>query len=86
MANPMFNLKGPLISKDNHAPNFPLKHAHKDMRFAVSLAKKVGAQANVAEESTKYMEKQIKKGDGDLDFSALAREVNETLPKSEISM
>lgn len=84
MANPMFNLKGPLISDDDHAPNFPLKHAHKDMKFALSLAEKVGAQVNVAKESTKYMEKQIKKGDGDLDFSVLAREVGQRLSKSEL--
>jgi len=41
-AAPMYALKGPKITKKpeaDHAPNFPLKHAWKDMRFACALAK-----------------------------------------------
>merc|ERR1712070_839374 len=86
MANPMFNLKGPLIAKDEHNPNFPLKHAHKDMKFALSLAKTVGAQVKIAEEGTKYMQNQINKGDGDLDFSVLARNVNEKVCVQETEL
>ncbi|KAG5175322.1 2-hydroxy-3-oxopropionate reductase [Tribonema minus] len=37
MANPMFKLKGPLMESGSYAPNFPLKHAQKDMRFALGL-------------------------------------------------
>merc|ERR1711988_1251003 len=42
MANPMFALKGPKMSSDDHAPHFPLKHATKDLRFALNLAKAAG--------------------------------------------
>jgi len=35
IANPMFKLKGPKMLAGDHAPNFPLQHAHKDMRLAV---------------------------------------------------
>ena len=40
MANPMFALKGPKIIADEHTPNFPLKHAQKDLAFAIALADK----------------------------------------------
>jgi 3-hydroxyisobutyrate dehydrogenase-like beta-hydroxyacid dehydrogenase len=32
MANPMFKGKGPGMIAGNFAPNFPLKHAQKDMK------------------------------------------------------
>ena len=35
IANPMFKLKGSKMLKGDHAPNFPLKHAHKDLKLAV---------------------------------------------------
>lgn len=41
MANPMFALKGPLMQEKNFAANFPLKHAQKDMRFALALGDEV---------------------------------------------
>ena len=37
MANGLFKLKGPKMLRGDHAPNFPLKHAQKDMRFALQL-------------------------------------------------
>ena len=33
IANPMYGLKGPKIIKGDHAPNFPLRWAKKDMDF-----------------------------------------------------
>lgn len=41
MASPMIALKGPLMDKKDYSPNFPLKHAQKDMRFALGLGDKV---------------------------------------------
>lgn len=41
MASPMVALKAPLMEKKDYSPNFPLKHAQKDMRFALGLADKV---------------------------------------------
>ena len=32
MSNPIFRGKGPSMIKDSYVPNFPLKHAQKDMR------------------------------------------------------
>ena len=32
MSNPMFRGKGPLMAKASFDPNFPLKHAQKDMK------------------------------------------------------
>lgn len=33
----MFKLKGPLMASGDFSPAFPLKHAQKDMRFALGL-------------------------------------------------
>ena len=41
MASPMIALKGPLMNKKDYSSNFPLKHAQKDMRFALGLGDKV---------------------------------------------
>ena len=41
MASPMIALKGPLMDKKDYTTNFPLKHAQKDMRFALALGDKV---------------------------------------------
>lgn len=41
MASPMIALKGPLMEKQDYSANFPLKHAQKDMRFALGLGDKV---------------------------------------------
>lgn len=41
MASPMVALKAPLMDKKDYSPNFPLKHAQKDMRFALGLGDKV---------------------------------------------
>lgn len=47
MASPMIALKGPLMNKKDYAVNFPLKHAQKDMRFALALGDKVGLCVSV---------------------------------------
>jgi len=70
MANGLFKLKGPKMLKGDHAPNFPLKHAQKDMRFALQLGDQVStplplaAAANAA-----YIAQRSKHGDED--FSAV---------------
>ena len=45
MANPLFSLKGPQMVAHSHPPNFPLKHATKDMKLAADLAIQVIAPA-----------------------------------------
>ena len=49
IASPMFALKGPKMLKKDHAPNFPLCHAHKDMKLAVDAAKSVGTEYSVTQ-------------------------------------
>lgn len=39
--------------KKDHAPNFPLQHAHKDMKLAVDMAKSAGVDYSVTEEAEK---------------------------------
>merc|ERR1719201_2459068 len=48
MSNGMFRLKGPKMLKGDHAPNFPLKHAQKDMRFALGLGDQVSTPLPLA--------------------------------------
>ncbi|KAJ8599172.1 hypothetical protein CTAYLR_008564 [Chrysophaeum taylorii] len=70
VSNPMFKLKGPKMLEGNHAPNFPLKHAQKDLRFALQLgddldvALPLTAAANAAFLAAR-------KDHGDDDFSAV---------------
>ena len=70
--NGLFKLKGPKMLKGDHAPNFPLKHAQKDMRFALQLGDQVStplplaAAANAARTSPSNE-------NGDEDFSAVFR-------------
>ena len=45
----MYALKGPKMLKKDHAPNFPLQHAHKDMKLAVNMAKEAGVGYAVTE-------------------------------------
>jgi|EP00970_Alexandrium_tamarense_P019872 3-hydroxyisobutyrate dehydrogenase-like beta-hydroxyacid dehydrogenase len=49
IATPMYGLKGPKMLKSDHAPNFPLQHAHKDMKLAVDMAKDAGVAYAVTE-------------------------------------
>ena len=51
MANPMFGLKGKLISQGNFDAAFPLKHMQKDMRLAVLLGDRLDLPAGVTHEA-----------------------------------
>lgn len=41
---PLLKLKGAKMLAGDHAPNFPLKHAEKDMRLACELGSSVGVK------------------------------------------
>jgi len=71
MANPMFKLKGPKMLASDHAANFPLKHAEKDMRLAVAMGQAHGIELPVASTADTSMKKAIDAGHGDKDFSAV---------------
>jgi len=49
IASPMYALKGPAMLKNDYSPNFPLCHAHKDMKLAVDAAESVGVEYSVTQ-------------------------------------
>lgn len=90
--------------RQDHAPNFPLKHAQKDLAFSLALAGQLGVEAKTAAAANgemadsacvgspklpddgprafvilphtpEFYEKALAAGDGELDFSAVARAV-----------
>jgi glyoxylate/succinic semialdehyde reductase len=67
---PMYQLKGPKMAKRDYAPNFPLKHAQKDMRLALEMGAELGlplpTTAAANEEFVKALDEH-----GDEDFSAV---------------
>ena len=71
IANPMFKLKGPKMLQGDHAPNFPLQHAHKDMRLAVAAGEAVGLGMPVSAAAESAMKRARDEGHGELDFSAV---------------
>jgi len=71
VANPMFKLKGPKMIQGDHAPNFPLQHAHKDMRLAVAAGEAVGLSMPVSATAEGAMKRACDEGRGELDFSAV---------------
>ena len=66
-----------MIQKD-HSPNFPLKHAHKDMALACDMAKDANVEFSVTEQAECIFRK-AREDDAldlaDLDFSAVVEQV-----------
>lgn len=75
-ANPMYKLKGPAMSKTEaqatagYPPAFPLKHALKDIRFAVDQADKLGLDMPTAKGAQSMYERALDEF-GDSDFAAV---------------
>lgn len=77
--SPMFNLKGPKMVKKDHAPNFPLKHAHKDMALACEMAKEAGTEYSVMETAEKLFRDAREDSElkvADEDFSAVFEKIH----------
>lgn len=72
MASPMIKLKGPAMEKKEYPPAFPLKHAQKDMRFAMQLGDQKGIALPVAAASNEQYKKARHMGYGEDDFAAVA--------------
>ena len=70
MANGLFKLKGPKMLKGDHAPNFPLKHAQKDMRFALNLGDRASVPLPLTAAANAAFLAQ-RAAHGDADFSAV---------------
>ena len=77
--SPMYNLKGPKLIVQDHTPNFPLKHAHKDMALASDMAKAAGAEYSVMDQAEKIFRAAREDKDlnvADEDFSAVFEKVH----------
>jgi len=77
--SPIFNLKGPKMVVKDHAPNFPLKHAHKDMALACDMAKAANVEYSVMESAEKLFRGAREDSDlnvADLDFSAVYEKIH----------
>jgi 3-hydroxyisobutyrate dehydrogenase-like beta-hydroxyacid dehydrogenase len=75
----VFALKGPKMIQGDHAPNFPLKHAHKDMALAGTMAKEAGVEFSVMNEAEHLF--RLANDDDDLniadkDFSAIYEKIH----------
>jgi 3-hydroxyisobutyrate dehydrogenase-like beta-hydroxyacid dehydrogenase len=71
---PAIQLKGPdMLGERVFTPNFPLKHAHKDMRLAVETGKAMGIPAPVTKAACDLFGAARDKGFGDRDLSAVVR-------------
>ena len=51
--SPMYSLKGPKMVMKDHTPNFPLRHAHKDMALATEMAQRAGVEFSVIAQAEK---------------------------------
>lgn len=72
--SPVYNLKGPKMIVNDHAPNFPLKHAHKDMKLASDMAKAAKVEFSVMDTAEALFAKARADEELDLkdkDFSAV---------------
>jgi len=68
---PLLKLKGAKMLAGDHAPNFPLKHAQKDMRLACALGGQAGVALPVAASADSTMKSAMAIGSlADSDFSA----------------
>lgn len=79
IASPVYSLKGPKMIAHDHAPNFPLKHAHKDMKLASDMAKSAGVEYSVMDTAEALFAKardDTELNVADLDFSAVFERVH----------
>eukprot|EP01064_Diplonema_japonicum_P028650 TRINITY_DN443_c1_g1_i8.p1 TRINITY_DN443_c1_g1~~TRINITY_DN443_c1_g1_i8.p1 ORF type:complete len:308 (+),score=102.49 TRINITY_DN443_c1_g1_i8:58-924(+) len=74
MACPMYKVKGANLISHSHPPAFPLKHAHKDMKFAIDLGAAQGATLPVSSSAEAQFAKAPAE-DQDKDFSAVTEVV-----------
>jgi 3-hydroxyisobutyrate dehydrogenase-like beta-hydroxyacid dehydrogenase len=79
IASPVYALKGPKMIAGDHAPNFPLKHASKDMTLAKEMAKKAGVEYSVMNQAESLLRSARDDTDlnlADEDFSAVFEKIH----------
>ncbi len=65
-----------MLERNYENPNFPVKHLLKDTNIFINAAESVGLDVSIQEGVRKVLEKTIKLGLADLDYSALFSAVN----------
>lgn len=78
--SPVYGLKGPKMIVNDHAPNFPLKHAHKDMALASAMAKDAGVEFSVMDQAETLFRAARNDEElnlADLDFSAVFEKIHQ---------
>jgi 3-hydroxyisobutyrate dehydrogenase-like beta-hydroxyacid dehydrogenase len=79
--SPIFSLKGPKMVARDHATNFPLKHAHKDMALASELASRSKVEYSVMDSAEKLFRaarEDEKLHVADQDFSAVYEKIHKS--------
>jgi 3-hydroxyisobutyrate dehydrogenase-like beta-hydroxyacid dehydrogenase len=79
IASPVYALKGPKMIAGDHAPNFPLKHASKDMTLAKEMAKKAGVEYSVMNQAESLLRSARDDAElnlADEDFSAVFEKIH----------
>lgn len=84
-ACPLYALKGPKMVAKDHAPNFPLKHAHKDMALACEMAARNKVEYTIMEQAEKVFKAAREDTDlnvADEDFSAVYEKIHKSSENS----
>jgi len=77
--SPVYALKGPKMIVQDHAPNFPLKHAHKDMKLASDMAREAKVEFSVMDKAEELFAKARDDEElnvADEDFSAVFEKIH----------
>lgn len=77
--SPVYALKGPKMIVKDHAPNFPLRHAHKDMALASEMAAQAQVEFSVmnqAESLFRAAREDSELNVADEDFSAVFEKIH----------
>ena len=75
--NPMFQLKGPLMTEGNFTTAFPLKHMQKDMRLALLLGDAYSQPLHTASTANNAYIAARQNGSSEEDFSAVIKNIHE---------
>lgn len=75
MSNPMFRMKGELMTKGEFSPAFPLKHMQKDLRLALQLGDDMKQPLMASAAANEVFKRAKEMGLSDDDFSAVVKAV-----------
>ena len=70
---PIFQMKGRALTAGSYDPNFPLKHATKDLKFVIDTAYETGAPVPVGQTLLHLFSAGVNKHWGDLDICAVMK-------------